>query len=248
MDKWHYHLSYTVASTDTDAAYEYRPSALFVLVQKTITSHAKELGVSRDQMLAQYNSFWMVLRIYVHLERPIIWGETVRCESILRKPVGTRVNWDCNLYVGETLVGEATTVWVLANRKTRRPVLLEGLCELPDENPADAKDLILKRIDFPACMSLQDQRKLYYSDTDINGHINNTRYVDLACDAAELNLRPYGVFLQDITMSYVDECFSGETLDIFRGKDQGYIYIHGTGPDGSDRFDCKIKMSSTEGL
>ena len=93
-----------------------------------------------------------------------------------------------------------------------------------------------------------DQRKLYYSDTDVNGHLNNTRYVDLACDAAELHLRPHGVFLQELEISYVDECFAGETISLYRGKKDGYLYIHGVGPDGSDRFDCKIKMSSDEGL
>lgn len=45
MDQWHYALDYQVSSTDTDAAYEYRPSALFVLLQKAITTHAKNLGV-----------------------------------------------------------------------------------------------------------------------------------------------------------------------------------------------------------
>ena len=248
MDQWHYGMEYVVSSTDTDAAYEYRPSALFVLLQKAITTHAKLLGADRDDVLAKYNSYWMVLRIFVRLNRPIIWGEKVRCVATVRKPVGTRVYWDCDLYVGDTCVGEASTIWVLANRKTKRPMLLESMPELPTENPEGAKDITVARIRFPEEMSLQDQRKLYYSDTDINGHVSNIRYVDLACDAAELNLRPYGVFLQEITMSYVGECYAGEQLNILRGKEDGCIYIHGSGPDGSDRFDCKIKMSSTEGL
>ncbi len=248
MDKWHYALDYQVSSTDTDAAYEYRPSALFVLLQKTITNHAKNLGMDRDDVLAQYNCYWMVLRIFVHLNRPIIWGENVRCVAVSRHPVGTRIYWDCDLYIGEECVGEASTIWVLANRKTKRPILLESLPELPTENPEGAKDITVSRIEFPAEMEIQDQRKLYYSDTDINGHISNIRYVDLACDAAELDLRPYGVFLQEITMSYVGECFAGEQLTIRRGKENGAIFIHGSGPDQSDRFDCKIVMSSTQGL
>ena len=91
MDQWHYALDYQVSSTDTDAAYEYRPSALYVLLQKAITTHAKNLGVDRDDMLSKYNCFWMVLRIFVHLNRPIIWGENVRCVAISRRPVGSRI-------------------------------------------------------------------------------------------------------------------------------------------------------------
>ena len=91
-------------------------------------------------------------------------------------------------------------------------------------------------------------RRLYYSDTDINGHMGNTRYVDLAADAAELDLRPHGVFLREILISYVGECFSGETLNIYRGKENGQLYIHGTGEKGDDRFDCRIRMSSEDGM
>jgi acyl-ACP thioesterase len=248
MNDWHFREEYLVSSTDTDSTYEYRPSGLFVLLQKTIAGHAKLLGLNRDDALANYNCYWMVLRIFVRMTRPVIWGETVTAVSVLRHPTGTRAYWDCDFYVGQEHVGEATTIWVMANRKTKKPIHLENLPEFPETDPEGAKSTILTRIQFPEGMELQDKRKLYYSDTDINNHISNTRYVDLACDAAELHLRPQGVFLQEITMSYVDECFAGEEISIYRGKADGYIFIHGVGPDGSDRFDCKIKMSSDEGL
>lgn len=243
-----YSESYLVSSTDTDAVYECRPSALFAFLQKPITAQAFSVGGSRDEVLQKYNSYWMVLRIWVKLRRPLIWGETVKVVVTVRKPVGTRVYRDCDLFIGEEHVGEATTVWVLANRKTKRPILLENLPELPKEDPPTAKDITLSRIVFPETMELHDSRKLYYSDTDINGHINNTRYVDLACDAAELDKRPKGVFMEEILISYINECFAGETLQLYRGKADGKLFIHGIGPDGTDRFDCTIRMSSMEGM
>ena len=45
-------------------------------------------------------------------------------------------------------------------------------------------------------------------------------------------------------ISFVSECFAGEELSLYRGKEHGRLYIHGTGPDGSDRFDCYIRMST----
>lgn len=248
MDNWHFTEEYHISSTDSDAAYEYKPSALFVLLQKTITKHAHVLSVDRNDMLEKYNGFWMALRIWVRLERPLIWGENVRAVATVRKPTGTRLYWDCDFYVNDIPVGEATTVWVLANRLTGRPMVLESLPELPGQDPEGAKDITLKRIQFPESMVEYDRRRLYYSDTDINGHINNTRYVDLCCDAAELHKRPSGVYLKEITVSYVDECFAGEQVVLTRGKENGIIYIHGSGEDGTDRFDCKICMSSDEGL
>ncbi len=246
LDK--YTDSFSVSSLDTDAAYECRPSALFGFLQKAITGHSQKIGTSRDDVLAKYNSYWMILRTWVRLQRPIIWGETLTVNVMVRHPHGTRLYRDCDLYIGDEHVGEATTVWVLANRKTKRPINLEHLPELPTADPPGAKDITLSRIVFPDNMELHDQRKLYYSDTDINGHINNTKYVDLASDAAELDKRPHGVFMQEIIISYVNECFAGEQLSLYRGKADGKLYIHGIGPDGTDRFDCIIRMSSEEGL
>ena len=236
--------TYHISSTDTDASYALRPSALLGCLQRAITDHACRVGCSRDDMLAQYNCYWMVLRIWVRLRRPVIWEEHLTVKVTVRRPVGTRVYRDCDLFVGEEQVGEATTVWVLANRATKRPINLEHLPELPEEEPDTAKDIILSRITFPEHMELHDVRKLYYSDIDINGHMGNTRYMDLAADAAELDLRPGGVFLEELTISFVGECYAGETLSIYRGKENGKLYLHGVGPDGSDRFDCVIRMST----
>ena len=243
-----YTESFRITSADTDAIYECRPSSLFTFIQIPITAHAALIGAGRDDMLEKYNGFWMVLRTWVRLKRPLIWGETLTVRMTTRKPTGTRLYKDLDFFIGDEFVGEATTVWVLANRRTHRTMNLEHLPELPAENVPDAKDITISRIQFPENMTLHDRRKLYYSDTDINGHINNTRYVDLASDAAELNLRPQGVFMQEIVISYINECFAGETLDIYRGKEDGVLYIHGVGPDGTDRFDCTIKMSSDTGL
>lgn len=247
ISKSSYTESFLISSTDTDASYECRPSALFVYLQRAITEHSQAVGTSRDDMLEKYNCYWMVLRIWVRLKRPIIWGETLTVQVTVRKPAGTRVYRDCDLYIGSEYVGEATTMWVLANRMTKRPILLENLPELPSEDIETAKSITLSRITFPEHMELHDRRKLYYSDTDINGHINNTRYVDLACDAAELDKRPHGVFMQEILISYVNECFAGEELEIYRGKQDGQLYFHGVG-SADDRFDCTIRMSSPEGM
>lgn len=248
MDRWYNTETYYITSADTDAAYEYKASGIFVLLQKVCSEHARNLIVNRDEIMAKYNCNWMALRTYLKLYRPMFWAETVTAKSIIRKPAGKRLYWDCELYVGDTLVGEASTIWCMVNLSTKKSINIEGFPEFPTMDPPGAKNITLSRIEFPDNMEFHDKRKLYYSDTDVNGHLNNTRYVDLACDAAELHLRPKGVFLQEILMCYVDECFAGEELTFYRGKDNGYLYIHGIGPDGSDRFDCKIKMSSTEGL
>lgn len=247
-NKWYNEDTYYITSADTDASYHYKASGIFVLMQKVISEHARNLNTNRDCLIEKYNCCWMALRTWLKLYRPMIWAETVTAKSVIRKPTGKRLYWDCFMYIGDELVAESTTVWVMVNMATKKTRVIEGLPEFPTEDPAGALSSTLPRIQFPEHMELHDRRKLYYSDTDVNGHLNNTRYIDLACDAAELHLRPSGVFMEEILISYVGECFAGESITMYRGKEDGYLYIHGVGPDGTDRFDVKIKMSSDEGL
>ena len=248
MDKWHLQQESMIFSTDTDATYECKLSVLFSLVQRITVRHAKLLKLGRDDVLEKYNGYWVALRIRIWLDRSPVWGETVRIAAVVRKPVGNRAYWDYDFYVGEEHIGECTTAWALVSQETGKSMDLDRIEEFPREDPENATGIILSRIAFPVPLELYDNRQLYYSDTDVNNHVNNARYVDLACDAAELHLRPQGVFLQEVVISYIGECKAGEIIKLYRGKGNGCLYIHGVGPDGSDRFDCKLRMSSDAGL
>lgn len=52
------------------------------------------------------------------------------------------------------------------------------------------KQLTLSKLRMPGEMEERDRRRMGYSDTDINGHVNNTRYADFVCDALRLEGLP----------------------------------------------------------
>ena len=79
-----------------------------------------------------------------------------------------------------------------------------------------------------------------YSDTDVNGHVNNTRYADFACDAVELERLPENRFLAEMQIGYLAECRPGEVLDIQVGG-QGdsrlsRVWTRRANPDLSPRW------------
>ncbi len=238
--------TYQIASVDADAACECRPSCLLAYMQRAITAESELYGATQPDMMRKYNAAWMVLRSWVRLYRPILLTEWMTVRVTVRKPQGSRLYRDCDFFVGETQVGEATTLWVLIDRSTGAPRSMEGMPEFPAEDPPTAKSITLSRISFPSNMVLHDRRRLYYSDIDLNGHMNNTRYLDLAADAAELDRRARGVFVQELQIGYINACYAGEQLQIYRGRTEEDLYIHGIGPDGTDRFDCVIRMSDSQ--
>ena len=80
-------------------------------------------------------------------------------------------------------IGSASSLWVLLDVNTRRIVNNEVvLAHLPDNGdmPAGAAPGVVRPLEGAA-----ETRKLLppYSDFDVNGHVNNTKYLDWACSA-----------------------------------------------------------------
>ncbi len=71
-----------------------------------------------------------------------------------------------------------------------------------------------------------------WSDTDRNGHMNNTRYADLLCDALPGGMD--GRRLTDVELYFAGETLPGETLMLSAGTDaEGALYVAGAHDRGT---------------
>ena len=81
-----------------------------------------------------------------------------------------------------------------------------------------------------------------YSDTDINGHINNIHYADFACDAIHLERYGKGKFVRTFQLDYITECMAGETVSIDTAVAGNDLFARGVGEDGAERFLCAMTL------
>ena len=235
--------TYLLTASDVDCHGLCRTSALLQYLQNMATEHAIILELSGERMMAEYNAVWMMVRLHVTLERPIRWpgeltihtyhrGVTERTAIVFR---------DFDLFVGEERIGEATVSWVLADirdRKILKPGNIPFLLTSP--RPAEVKDRIPAKVKAPPEMAKALVRTVTYSDTDINGHMNNTKYADVACDAIRYE-RCKGQFISEMQVNYVRECFPGDEIIVLRGAADDTHYIRGTDAEDHIRFEvCMI--------
>lgn len=239
-----YELEAHVGAGISGLGLQCRPSGVLELLQEAATQAAGSLGLSGPEVLERYGGLWMVSRMWYRLERPLMWDETVKIRTWHRADRGAMFYRDFDLFVGDSPVGEAVSVWVLVDAESRKLLKLSGVEELEGSGGGDlCKDRRLGKLRLPREMALAEKRRFHYSDIDCNGHVNNVRYADVAADALGLEGELGSRFVSSLQIGYLRECRAGEEISIFTGSDGETRYVHGVDEGGESRFDAALTLA-----
>ena len=239
----YYEKTFTIRSSDVDIYSLCRPSALMGFFQDMATDHSQLLHMDQDYLRQNYNACWLLVRMWYRLYRPLRMGDQVTFRTWHRGAGGLIIYRDFDLFVDGTPVGEAVSAWVVADMGTRkmlRPGGIENLAASPV--PETVKEKQLKLIRSPKEKRFIHRREVRYSDLDLNGHMNNTKYADVAMDvltAEEMR----GRFISELQLNYSMECGPGEVMDISRAMEDTSCYIDGCSEDGARRFEALVHFT-----
>lgn len=238
-----YRHTVRIDSRDVDGRNQCKASALLGHLQEAATQAAESGGFGRAILLDTCHAFWMLTRMWFHLDRPLVWEEEITIHTWHRGGKSALMYRDFDLCAGQQPVGEAVSAWVLADRDSRRLLRLGSIPSLADTWGGElCKTRTLHKIRLPAVLTEVDRRPMRYSDTDLNGHVNNTRYADFVCDALRMDLLPPERFLQEMQLGYLAECRPGETLILERGGTETAPFLRGTDEAGRPRFEASVSF------
>ena len=234
-----------INSRDVDGRGHCRPSALLGHLQEAATLAAERGGFGRDRLLQECDGFWMLARLWYRLERPLHWDETITIRTWHRGARTALMYRDFDIWAGEEKVGEAVSGWVLADMSTRKLLRLGSISVLENTDGGElCKDIILSKLRLPKEMEQVERRKMRYSDTDINDHVNNTRYADFACDVLGMEQLPEGMFLASMQLGYTAECRAGEEVILLKSGGGPEYYVKGVDDAGKPRFEVQAAFAS----
>ncbi len=196
---------YPVRSYEIDAGGKLTIPALCNYLQESAGLHARQLGVSVDQ-LRQEGMTWFLWRIHLQVAELPAWGEKVSVETWpaeLDKPFAIR---DFSVRAGEREIAVATSAWLLMDIVRKRPIrrFPARIHDLHPDPPCRALEDGFRRL--PACDASEPFRDVIprRGDFDLNGHLNH-----VAAIAALLEAVPEEVAVGDRL----------ETLEVeFRGE------------------------------
>ncbi len=202
--------SYTVADNATDRYDRLRPSMLLFFAQDAATSHCAEIGMDWNTMAAR-GMFWAVTRTKVEIHRLPHRGETVTVETW--PMTNTRVAYPraTEMYdeKGELLV-RMVSIWVLMDIEKRSMILpaKSGLDFCGADRGTELKPPAGLPV-FPA--EREAVRTVRYSDLDINGHLNNARYLDWVNDLTDSEFHR-NHSLRQMVICYISEAREGQEI------------------------------------
>ncbi|NLB38746.1 MAG: hypothetical protein GX810_05805 [Clostridiales bacterium] len=238
----------------------WKPSQMLVAMQELAGEHSERLDVGREKVL-ESGAIWVLTRTELHVQRYPVFLDHIVGRTF---PTTVRRTLYPRFFVFEDaqghLLASGSTYWAVMDLETQRMVSHAWINErIPNNNEAIARPL-----GYPGSAKLaagEEELSRYqpvYADLDLNGHVNNTKSADWACNllgSQTLARQP----IKTMVLNYNREIRGSEPVDFsFRraGSDfslrclregVAHIDVSGTLMDSDDQGGKPSPVAALEG-
>jgi acyl-ACP thioesterase len=216
--------TFRVQALDADAGNRLSPGALARFLQEVAAASADRLGFGYEALRAR-NHAWVLHGLRIRIAQRPGYHQLVHVATWPRELI--RLLAFREFLVTDDAgrpVAAASSAWVVMDATTRRLARPDPYLDRP-WRPDKALDRDPQQ---PAALTAPDAElpvRVRWSDLDLNGHLNNTRFLDLALetfdDAWLLAHEPV-----EVEMSFLAEGRRGDVLLSRRQKESEGVFLH----------------------
>lgn len=221
--------SYDLKYTDVDAYDNIKLSSLLSFMEESACLSAAELGFGYDD-LAPKNLGFIIVNVYIKLERNIHLNEKLTIHTWPLKPSFAIFLRDSELYVGNEKVGVATARWCMIDTASFTVQPATAFFKPEDfDNYNTERSVKFSGWKIPV---QENSVKIYsrraaFSDYDHYFHVNNTKYADFCMDVFSVE-ELKDKTLSSVQISYVKQCKENEIIDFYRSETpDGFTVVEG---------------------
>lgn len=203
----------TIDSSKIDQFYDLTIPNFFMMMQKIATEHAEMIGAGKKETIDKGYS-WVITRIEVDLKETPKYGQVVDFETYPgddMKIIFPR--YYRMLDEKKNQIVSASSIWALINKETRQAVSSPFETPLPAEHYENELPMP-RRVKIGEDMQLVESRRVRYSEIDLNGHLNNTKYMDYILDIHDSDFYRKNR-ISHLLVNYAHEIKDGQVVNLF---------------------------------
>jgi acyl-ACP thioesterase len=242
----HWYQKHQISLYEVDNFNKLRLDSVFDYLQEAASNNAELLGWGYNDLIKDELT-WVLSRVILDLKVYKGVGEIIEVDTWPKGIDGILALRDYRLYdANENIIGLATSAWLLVNSKTMRPVkndIFDLRVQKINPDSENAIEDTPGKILIPEKTEFAYERKIKYSDIDVNHHVNNAKYVQFILDCFEMN-EFSGKEIRNIQINFLSELKYGDNVVINKGKadDEGMnIYVEGVKNNGKKVFQSLVK-------
>ena len=235
-----YTQEYRIYENDVDFRKMATLGTLLRYCQQIGAEDAEHYGIT-PELYASTHTSYVLAKLALHITRTPRVEETITVQTepeALHRAVNRRFTTFCDAQGREEVCVDSR--WVLIDTD-KRMILRKHPEQFDDQWAEDVPlelPMRLPRVAPEDCETLSTQTAAY-SRCDMNGHLNNTRYADIVCDAV-----PWQVWdsaqISDFIISYHREVPRGESFTLRRARPaEDTFYFEGE-REGKSAFEAQL--------
>lgn len=178
---------------------------------------ASSCGFGFEDM-QRHHHVWVLARLIINMEEMPQTGQAYNIQTWVAKVYHQFTDrlFTISSPDGHTF-GHAFSTWALINYDTREPMDLANLPEGNISNYIATETIPLTRAGRYRVTAESPTRSnpVYYSDLDINGHVNSIRYIQMAADLFTQEICRDGHCLYRVEVGFANETYLGDTLHFY---------------------------------
>lgn len=208
--------NFIVNSHDTDINGIVRASALLRYMQETAYIQHIDNPPSLDDYRREQGRTFIISRVFVRSYIPLRVRENIQVSAWIAPSRGVTFTRYAQIKKDGEIAAEMVSNWAMVDINTHALLKVEDQtigfeCDPPLE-------LEMPRLRIPRELALEDMgsRTVYYSDCDLNRHMNNTNYPDMLCDFMP---GMEGLRMSEMCLSFLAEAPMGQSVNVLHAAE-----------------------------
>ncbi len=226
-----YTVKFTVNSHDTDMHGAATPSVILRYMQEAANLQISHSHPNASELRYEHGKAFILSRVTVNIYSDLHAEDEIEVSTWANPSEGMSFKRSAQIRRNGVIVAEMISVWALLNIETRRLCRVSDITLGFDTEPEFPEIDEPERLRMPSDLEpkLMGERTVYYSDIDVNEHMNNTNYPDMLLD-----------FLPDVqdkkvysfSIHFMNEAKMGTSFKIYVANELEKNYFKTVLPNG----------------